>query len=190
MFLAFLLELPPASDEQLGGDDGAYTAAKEGGDVDKRDTHPHPRTPGDDFMVAQGHAKRVVAGSGLKTSAVAISPLGPTAATAAAAAADDALDTCYDDDDEIDDDDEGEAQTHDTLLPRSTGPRSGRGEGVTDTEDGSGRVRLQEANERPKEGVLTVVRIMLATDQSASFFMAVGLSGMGAGVIDTFLFIR
>ncbi|CAN0090201.1 unnamed protein product, partial [Ectocarpus sp. 13 AM-2016] len=31
---------------------------------------------------------------------------------------------------------------------------------------------------------------MLGTDESASFFTAVVLSGMGRGVIDTFLFIR
>lgn len=39
-------------------------------------------------------------------------------------------------------------------------------------------------------GVLSVVRMMLGNAQNATFFAAVGLSGMGAGVIDTFLFIR
>lgn len=34
------------------------------------------------------------------------------------------------------------------------------------------------------------IGIMLGTDESASFFMAVVLSGMGRVVIDTFLFIR
>lgn len=38
--------------------------------------------------------------------------------------------------------------------------------------------------------VLAVVCVMFGTPYKASFFAAVGLSGMGAGVIDTFLFIR
>lgn len=42
-----------------------------------------------------------------------------------------------------------------------------------------------------KEGhMLPAVWAMLGTARTASFFMAVVLSGMGAGVIDTFLFIR
>lgn len=39
-------------------------------------------------------------------------------------------------------------------------------------------------------GVCSAVRLMGGSAESASFFAAVGLSGMGAGVIDTFLFIR
>lgn len=57
-------------------------------------------------------------------------------------------------------------------------------------EAGDGRgVRLPEADEG-KGGVLEAVKILLGSTESASFFAAVGLSGMGAGVIDTFLFIR
>lgn len=47
-----------------------------------------------------------------------------------------------------------------------------------------------ELHEEDKGGVLTAIRIMLSTPHTASFFVAVGLSGTGAGVIDTFLFIR
>lgn len=47
-----------------------------------------------------------------------------------------------------------------------------------------------ESHEKEKDSVWTVVCIMLDTPYKASFFAAVGLSGMGAGVIDTFLFIR
>ena len=43
---------------------------------------------------------------------------------------------------------------------------------------------------REKAGVVMAIGIMLGTDESASFFMAVVLSGMGRVVIDTFLFIR
>lgn len=38
--------------------------------------------------------------------------------------------------------------------------------------------------------MVSALKIMLGSRESASFFGAVGLSGMGAGVIDTFLFIR
>lgn len=47
-----------------------------------------------------------------------------------------------------------------------------------------------ETHEEAKVGVLTAVRFMLGTPHKATFFAAVGLSGMGAGVIDMFLFIR
>lgn len=47
-------------------------------------------------------------------------------------------------------------------------------------------MREEEGN----DGVLAAVRVMLATPYNATFFAAVGMSGMGAGVIDMFLFIR
>lgn len=47
-----------------------------------------------------------------------------------------------------------------------------------------------EPHEEDKESLLTVVRVMLGTPHTATFFAAVGLSGMGAGIINTFLFIR
>ena len=47
-----------------------------------------------------------------------------------------------------------------------------------------------ETHEEEKVGVLAVVHVMLSTPHNATFFAAVGLSGMGAGVIDMFLFIR
>lgn len=98
------------------------------------------------------------------------------AATVAAAAADNHLD-CYDDD-------ENEAQTNDddALLeyhPRDSSRKSGEGKREGGAEGA-----------REKAGVVMAIRVMLGTDESASFFMAVVLSGMGRGVIDTFLFIR
>lgn len=39
-------------------------------------------------------------------------------------------------------------------------------------------------------GVLSALRVLLETPESASFFAATLLSGIAAGVIDTFLFIR
>eukprot|EP00903_Cladosiphon_okamuranus_P010272 g9726.t1 len=95
-----------------------------------------------------------------------------TTATASAAAADDRLGR-YDD----------EAQTNDSdaLLESRPGDNSMVGGGK----------RAQGAEgARDNAGVAMAIRIMLGTDESASFFMAVVLSGIGRGVIDTFLFIR
>lgn len=47
-----------------------------------------------------------------------------------------------------------------------------------------------EPAEKDEESVLAAVRIMLGTPHTATFFAAVGLSGMAAGIMDTFLFIR
>lgn len=60
----------------------------------------------------------------------------------------------------------------------SGGEYSSGGGGDVTREDGS------------KTSVVSTVWIMLDTFESASFFAAVCLSGMGSGVIDTFLFIR
>lgn len=74
---------------------------------------------------------------------------------------------------------------------------------VTDTEgsstflsDDSDHPQGQIPEEDPEiakddqtEGVLTAWRIILGSTESATFFAAVGLSGMGMGLIDTFLFI-
>lgn len=123
--------------------------------------------------VHQEHEKD---GSGL---AVAVSiTTTTTAATIAAAAADSHLDR-YDDDD----DDDKEAQTNDGDALLESGPGNKSTGGEVDGAGGAERAR-------DKAGVLMAIRIMLGTDESASFFMAVVLSGMGSGVIDTFLFIR
>lgn len=93
-------------------------------------------------------------------------------ATAAAAAADNHLDR-YDDEDDT----EAQNDDDDALLESHPG---GTNIGRNDSIEGP----------REKAGVLMAIRIMLGTDESASFFVAVVLSGMGSGVIDTFLFIR
>lgn len=98
----------------------------------------------------------------------------PTATTVAAAAADDEID-------QYDDDDEAQANADDALLASRAVDRST-----------GGNCRTAQKGERAREkaGVLMAMKIMLGSDESASFFMAVVLSGMGSGVIDTFLFIR
>lgn len=63
------------------------------------------------------------------------------------------------------------------------------------TEEGANGLRDVETLPPPhgeeKEGnMLPAVWAMLGTARTASFFTAVVISGMGAGVIDTFLFIR
>lgn len=65
----------------------------------------------------------------------------------------------------------------------TSGPVSTFGQELHDTNKG-------ETYEEGKVGVLAIVRVMLATSHNATFFAAVGLSGMGAGIIDMFLFIR
>lgn len=64
-----------------------------------------------------------------------------------------------------------------------SGPRSSLGQKRVETS-------ASEPPEEEEESVMAVVRIMLGTPHTASLFAAVGLSGMGAGIIDTFLFIR
>lgn len=44
-------------------------------------------------------------------------------------------------------------------------------------------------HEKKESGVLAALWIMFSTTQNASFFASVTLSGMGKGVIDTFLFV-
>lgn len=189
MPFTLLLKQTPTSDEELVGDDSDHITVGNGFGVGEKDPPRHPRTPGD-ILAAKGHVNGVEACPSRKAWAIGTGTL--TAANAAptraaAAAADNTLDSYNDDDDN---DEEVEAQTHDTLLPRPIGRSSGRCDRVADAAGSRERARLQEAKERAEVGVLAVVRIMLATEQSASFFIAVGLSGMGAGVIDTFLFIR
>lgn len=68
----------------------------------------------------------------------------------------------------------------------AVGGRDGdRGGGVTVGSDDAFGVEDEK-----EETVSSVVRMMMGNLQSATFFAAVGLSGMGVGVIDTFLFIR
>lgn len=64
---------------------------------------------------------------------------------------------------------------------------------------GKGRIgdtaREEEGEEgnisHEERGVLpSVLSLLLSSSQNLSFFIAVALSGMGSGVIDTFLFIR
>ncbi len=128
---------------------------------------------------AANATKKVTAGAAIAASAFL-----------AAAAADNRLEILCDNvsDDDSDSDGGGDggedgAQTSDALLTLSKGDSSSGGEaGPATSSSDSGR-------EAPV-GVLMAVRIMVGTDQNASFFTAVGLSGMGSGVIDTFLFIR
>ena len=54
---------------------------------------------------------------------------------------------------------------------------------ITDEAQGG----TSEQEEDP--GVLAALWIMFSTTQNASFFVSVTLSGMGKGVIDTFLFV-
>lgn len=113
----------------------------------------------------------------------------PAVATDTAATADDNHHRLHDDDEPEGND---EAQTHAALLsrPRTTSDKDGGGDnnGIS----GASRCDGEGLGAKAKEqgGVLMAVRIMMYTGESTSFFMAVGLSGMGAGVIDTFLFIR
>lgn len=44
-------------------------------------------------------------------------------------------------------------------------------------------------HDQKETGVLSALRIMFSTPQNASFFVSVTLSGMGKGVIETFLFV-
>lgn len=63
-----------------------------------------------------------------------------------------------------------------------------------DNEEGTNGCRHTETrpphNDVEEGDMLAAVWAMLGTAGAASFFMAVVLSGMGAGVINTFLFIR
>ena len=71
-------------------------------------------------------------------------------------------------------------QAEDVVTPE---PRSSDGQELL-------KISRNEPHGEDEGSVLTVVCIMLDSPRKASFFAAVGLSGMGAGVIDTFLFIR
>lgn len=51
-------------------------------------------------------------------------------------------------------------------------------------------VEKGELSGAEKGSILSVVWLMLSTAEHASFFATVGLSGMGAGILDTFLLIR
>lgn len=52
-----------------------------------------------------------------------------------------------------------------------------------------GDERYRGPPEQEGNGVLSAVSLMFGTPQNASFFTAVALSGMGKGIINTFLFI-
>lgn len=117
----------------------------------------------------------------------------PAVVTDTAATADDNhldLHDNNDDDDEAEGNDE--AQTHAALLPhpRTTLDKNGGGDNNGSSGVSRGGSEGPGAKAKEQGGVLMAVRIMMDTGESASFFTAVGLSGMGAGVIDTFLFIR
>lgn len=90
-------------------------------------------------------------------------------------------------------------QTSSTSTPTdldgdvSDGELNVRVEQSKDDDDELARLKGDVEQARGTEdetGVLSTVWIMLGNFESASIFAAVGLSGMGFGVIDTFLFIR
>ncbi|CAM9669265.1 unnamed protein product [Pylaiella littoralis] len=132
--------------------------------------------------------KAAEAAAATATATTTVSATGRAAATTAAAAAAAAADSFlgrYDDNDDFDGD---QSQTNVALLSWPAGTSSDKNK-TASGRNGSGGKGGARANVREEGGVLMAVRIMVSTDQSASFFTAVGLSGMGAGVIDTFLFI-
>lgn len=95
--------------------------------------------------------------------------------------------------------DEGDNTSHTIVVLAAASPECGvhglAEEVVTSgPRNNDGQELLKTSKNEPhgedKGSVLTVICIMLNTPYKASFFAAVGLSGMGAGVIDTFLFIR
>lgn len=185
-----LVEQTPLSDEGLVGF-GSDRVATERAEYapGRKDKHPPCRTSGTSVSADADVEREEQDDSGQGVSALTMS----TAAIAAAAAADNSLDSFndnYEEEEECGADDD-EAQLHATLLPRSVRLGLDGDKGLSDSKDGSKKgARVTEAEETGQGGVLMAVRIMVSTDQSASFFTAVGLSGMGAGVIDTFLFIR
>lgn len=88
---------------------------------------------------------------------------------------------------------EKDSEPRAATSSRSSSIPSGQGRSLEDEmlESVGEHVDTEDEKERSeKGGVLSLVLIMLANAQNASFFASVGLSGMGAGVIDTFLFIR
>eukprot|EP00903_Cladosiphon_okamuranus_P013285 g12384.t2 len=124
----------------------------------------------DDARVRGGHQEHEEESSSPRAT------ISNTTTSTAAAAADDHLDRYNDEDDN-----EAQVNDSDALLESRPGDNNTVGDGK----------REQGAEgARENAGVAMAIRIMLGTDESASFFMAVVLSGIGSGVIDTFLFIR
>lgn len=91
------------------------------------------------------------------------------------------------------------SETDDTASAASCGHAAGHGTsgharngGADNIANGSPGIRdkAQTTTHEQKEGgVLAALWIMFSTTQNASFFLSVTLSGMGKGVIDTFLFV-
>ncbi|CAN0074740.1 unnamed protein product [Ectocarpus sp. 6 AP-2014] len=168
-----------------GGGDGVAT----GGDFElgeKRTESPvSPRTSSRGCAVARDKTEGEPECGGL----IGTAAVTPAVATDTAATADD-IKLHLRDDDEPEGNDE--AQTHAALLsrPRTTSDKDGGGDNNGSSGPSRGDGEGPGAKAKEQGGVLMAVRIMMYTGESASFFMAVGLSGMGAGVIDTFLFIR
>lgn len=82
------------------------------------------------------------------------------------------------------------------VAPGKIGPTSGsKSPSEADEEGGDGQKNsathgLQDqGHDREEHGVLRAVWLMFSTRTNVSFFLAVALSGIGKGVIDTFLFI-
>lgn len=94
----------------------------------------------------------------------------------------------------LDDNSTGETKQQGSVGELVKGGDDGMATGGRDG-DGGGGVMAGDADEfglkdEDEETVWSAVWLMMGNLQSASFFAAVGLSGMGVGIIDTFLFIR
>ncbi|CAN0360065.1 unnamed protein product [Ectocarpus sp. 8 AP-2014] len=181
----------PTRDKQLGGGGGDGDGVATGGGFElgeKRTESPvSPRTSSRGCAVARDKTEGEPECCGL----IGTAAVTPAVAIDTAATADDYKLHLHDDDEPEGND---EAQTHDALLsrPKTTSDKDGGGDsnGSSGPSRGDGDGEGPGAKAKEQGGVLMAVRIMMYTGESASFFMAVGLSGMGAGVIDTFLFIR
>ena len=69
--------------------------------------------------------------------------------------------------------------------PRVRSGASGTSRDVEDIAEEEDEIRSEKRRVLP-----SVLSLLLSSSQNSSFFVAVMLSGMGTGVIDTFLFIR
>lgn len=81
------------------------------------------------------------------------------------------------------------ADKSDTIV-LVTAVNSGNSEHGEPKNDGKVHEMVQkDGGGSPRGEVMEALRVMFGSGERASFFAAVGLSGMGSGVIDTFLFI-
>ncbi|CAM9324048.1 unnamed protein product [Ectocarpus sp. 4 AP-2014] len=179
----------PTRAKQLGDGGGDGDDVATGRDFElgeKRTESPvSPRTSSRGCAVARDKTEGEPECGGL----IGTAAVTPSVSTDTAATADDSKVHLHEDD-ELEGNDE--AQTHAALLsrPRTTSDKDGGSDNIGSGGPSRGDGEGSGAKAKEQGGVLMAVRIMMYTGESASFFMAVGLSGMGAGVIDTFLFIR